>query len=150
MENNMSALANLKLIAAKKPTQLSPVAARRNKMVKRIAEQLELAKALQEGRVYAPTKLRNVKNDDGVTTAVSVAKRVKQWWWNADNGKLCISLRYGVKVISLNTKGATAVEVASNDELVATLDVLKDAIAAGELDAQIEAVAGALKAGFEK
>ena len=145
----MSALANLKLIAAKKPTQLSPVAARRSKMLKRIAEQLELATARKEGRVYAPTKLRNVKNDDGVTTVVSVAKRVKQWWWSADNGKLCVSLRYGAKVIEL-AKGKSAVEVASNDELVTTLEVLKDAIAAGELDAQIESIAGTLKSGFKK
>ena len=50
----MSGLSNLKLIVAKKPKQLSPVAARRGKMVQRIQEQLDLAKAKQSGTVYAP------------------------------------------------------------------------------------------------
>lgn len=145
----MSALASLKLIAAKKTNKLSPIAARRQKMIGRIDEQLELARAMQEGRLYTPTKLRSVTNEHGVKTTITVTKRVKPWFWQADNGKLCVALRYGAKVIEL-AKGKTAVEIASNEELVATLGLLKDAIAEGELDAQIEAVAGALKAGFKK
>lgn len=38
-------LANLKLTTAKKATQLSAVVQRRTKLVKRLAEQIELAKA---------------------------------------------------------------------------------------------------------
>ena len=36
----MSPLANLKLVAAKRPVQLSPVVMRRNKVANRIAEQI--------------------------------------------------------------------------------------------------------------
>ena len=149
MEKQMSALANLKLISAKKPSQLSPTAARRTKVVRRLNEQLELAKAQKEGRTFSPTRLRSIKNDEGVATTITVAKRVKPWWWQADNGKICVSLRYGAKVVEL-AKGKTAVEVANSDELLATLEVLKAAVDVGELDAQIEAVAGAVKAGFKK
>ena len=56
----MTALANLKLIAAKRPVQLSPVVERRNKVAKRIAEQIALATAKQDGKSYAPTKQRKV------------------------------------------------------------------------------------------
>ena len=146
----MTALANLKLIAAKRPTQLSPVALRRNKVAIRIDEQIELAKAQSEGREFAPTRMRSVRDDEtGETKSVQVPKRVKAWWWAADNGKLCLSLRYGAKVIEL-AKGKSAVEVAGGAELVGVLETLKAAIAAGELDAQIEAVARSVTAGFKK
>jgi len=146
----MSALTQLKLVAAKRPTQLSPIAQRRNKVVKRIAEQIELAKAHGEGRTYAPSKLRTVKDDEtGETKTIETAKRVKAWWWNADNGKLVLSLRYGAKVIDL-AKGKSAIELASTDELVPTLTLLRDAVMNGELDTQIETVSAATKAGFKK
>lgn len=146
----MSALANLKLIAAKRPVQMPPVVQRRNKLAKRIGEQIELAKAKQDGKLYAPMKQRTVKDEEtGETKTVQVPKRIKEWWFVADSGKTCVSLRYGAKVIEI-TKGKTAVELESNAELVTTLETLQQAVDAGELDTQIEAVAGAVKAGFKK
>lgn len=146
----MTTLAQLKLVSAKRPTQLSPIAQRRNKVVKRIAEQIELATAHAAGRQYAPTRMRSVKDDaTGETKTVETAKRVKAWWWNADNGKLVLSLRYGAKVIEL-AKNKSAIELNSTDELVPTLTVLRDAVMNGELDTQIETVSAATKAGFKK
>jgi hypothetical protein len=60
-----------------------------------------------------------------------------------------VSLRYGAKVIEL-AKGKSAVEVANSGELVSTLEILKQAVQNGELDAQLEAASGAVKAGFKK
>ena len=146
----MSALANLKLVAAKRPVQLSPVVQRRNKVAKRIYEQIELAKAKQDGKVYSPTRLRTIKDEEtGLNKTVQVPKRLKEWWFTADSGKLCVSLRYGAKVIEI-AKGKTAVELASETELVATLEVLKQAVESGELDGPIEAVSGAVKAAFKR
>ena len=146
----MSALANLKLVAAKRAVQLSPVIQRRNKVSMRIGEQIEFAQAKLDGKLYAPMKQCTVKDEEtGEITTVQVAKRVKEWWFATDNGKLCVSLRYGAKVVEI-AKGKTAVEVASDKELVATLELLRQAVNAGELDTQIEAVAGAVKAGFKK
>lgn len=147
----MSALANLKLVAAKRPTQLSPVIQRRNKVSMRIGEQIEMAQAKLDGKLYAPTKQRTVKDaETGEISTVNVTKRVKEWWFTTDNGKLCISLRYGAKVVSLGAKGLTAVELASEKDLVVTLEILKQVVENGELDAQIEAVAVAVKVGFKK
>lgn len=147
----MTALANLKLVAAKKPAQLSPVVQRRNKVAKRIAEQIALATAKQDGKSYAPTKQRTVKDaETGESKSISVPKRIKEWWFVTTDNKLCVSLRYGAKVVSLGAKGATAVELAAPDQLVPTLETLKAAVEAGELDAALEAVSAKVKAGFKK
>jgi hypothetical protein len=146
----MSALAQLKLIAAKRPVQLSPVVQRRNKVVKRIWEQIQLATAAQEGKTYAPTKKRLVKNDEtGESTTISVPKRIKEWWFVTDAGKLCVQLRYGAKVVEI-AKGKGAIELAHANDLVPTLNILKAAVEGGELDAQLEAVSGVVKAAFKK
>ena len=146
----MSALANLKLVTAKRPAQLSPVIQRRNKVSMRISEQIELAKSKLDGKLCAPTKQRTVKDEEtGEVRTIEVAKRIKEWWFTTDNGKLCVSLRYGAKIIEI-ANGKTAVELASEKELVATLEILRQAVNDGLLDVQIEAVAGAVKAGFKK
>ena len=146
----MSALANLKLVAAKRSVQLSPVMARRNKVAKRIAEQIALATAKQDGKNYAPTKQRKVTDaETGESKTISVPKRIKEWWFVTGSGKLCVALKYGAKTVEI-AKGKTAVELAAADQLVPTLETLKAAVEGGELDAQLEAVSGAVKAGFKK
>lgn len=146
----MSALANLKLTAAKRPIQVSPIVQRRNNCVKHLFEQIELAKALQNGKSYAPTKQRTIKDEEtGETKTIQVPKRIKEWWFITDAGKFCVSLRYGAKVVEL-AKGKNAIELANANDLVATLETLQEAVKGGELDAQLEAVSGAVKAGFKK
>lgn len=144
----MTALAGLKLTGARKPTQMTPVQQRRNKLAKRLWEQAELAKAQQAGTTFAPTRFRSViQNDTGQRKQIEVAKRVKQWWFVADNGKLALSVRYGTKVLEL-AKGKWAVEIGSEKDLVPTLELLKGAVLAGDLDAQIEAASDKLREGF--
>ncbi len=60
-----------------------------------------------------------------------------------------MSVRYGSKTLEL-AKGKNAIELATGEELIAVLERLKAAVLAGELDAQIEAASGALRAGFVK
>lgn len=147
----MNLLAKLKLVEAKKTTQISATALRRNKVVARLDEQIELAKAKLEGRTYSATRQRRVTDEQtGEKRTVETAKRMREWWWVAADGKkINIVLKYGAKVIEI-AKGKTAIEIASEKELVATLELLRQAVEGGELDAQIEATAGAVKAGFRK
>lgn len=58
-------------------------------------------------------------------------------------------MRYGSKVLEL-AKSKNAIELTTGDELIVVLAKLKDAVLAGELDAQIQAASGALRAGFGK
>jgi hypothetical protein len=149
-ENAMTTLGTLKLSAAQKPTHIPQVQQRRNKLVKRLWEQTELAKAQQAGTQFAPTKFRTLTDKaTGERRQVEVGKRVKAWWFVTDAGKLALSVRYGAKVLEL-AKGKYAVEVAGEKELVPTLDVIKAAVLAGELDTAIDNAAGKLRAGFAK
>ncbi len=143
-------LANLKLTAAKKPTQISAVIQRRNKLVMRLREQIEMTKAEQAGTAYMPTKLRSVTDTEtGMRKQVAVSKRVKSWVFTADNGKLCVNVRYGARILEL-AKGKTAIEVATAKELVATFEALCAAVNSGELDAAIDAASNQLRSGFTK
>jgi len=145
----MATLATLKLVTAKKPTNQSPVVQRRNKLSSKVYEQIQLARAHSKGETYAPTKQKTVTNGDGQRVAVTVPKRVKPWWFVAENGKCCVSVRYGAKLLEL-AKGKSAIEVANPDALVEALEAVNAAVLAGELDAQIEAVSGQLRSGFLK
>lgn len=143
----MSTLNALKLTATTKPTQVSAVQQRRNKLAKRIWEQIELAKAHQAGTQFVATKFRTVKDADGMRKTVETSKRVKAWWFTGDNGKLAISVRYGSKVLEL-AKGKYAIEVGGEKDLVNVLEVVKTAVLGGELDAAIENAANKLRDGF--
>ena len=146
----MGTLANLKLVAAKRSNHIAPVQQRRNKMGKRLWEQIQLANAQQEGTQFKVTKFRTTTDTvTGERKQIELAKRVKAWWFTADNGRTVIAVRYGSRVLELS-KGKFAVEVASAADIVTTLELIKSAVEAGELDAQLEATAGNLRKGFAK
>lgn len=145
----MSALATLKLSASKKPINQPAIVQQRTKLAKRIWEQAELCKAQSNGNTFAPTRLKTYRDLDGVRKTISAPKRVKPWWFVANDGKLCLNIRYGSKVIELS-KGKTAIELASQDDLLKALDIIKNAVLSGELDSQIEQASGQLRAAFKK
>jgi hypothetical protein len=144
----VSTLNNLKLVATKRPGALPQIVQRRNRLIAKIWEQTELAKAQEEGKSFQPKRFRSVKDaETGERRNVESPKRVRAWWFAAENGKLCIQVRYGAKVLEL-AKGKTAIEVGSTDNLIPTLDALKAAVAAGELDDLITAVSQTMRSGF--
>ena len=146
----MTVLNTLKLVAATKPLALNPVLFKRNKFIAKLSEQQALAQAQQDGKTYAPTKQKKVTDaDTGVVSEITVAKRVKAWWWTGDGGRLLLGVRYGNKVMEL-AKGRAAVEVGGVKELVSVLTTLRKATEAGELDAQIEAASVRVRKGFKR
>jgi hypothetical protein len=141
-------LAQLKLTAAKKPTHISPALQRRHKLLRRLDEQIALATAQQNGTAYTATRLRTYTDaDTGLRKAAEVAKTVKAWSFLADNGKLCVHIRYGARVLEL-AKGKTAIELGSHKDVVPALELIKTAVSNGELDTQIDAASVALRKGF--
>lgn len=146
----MSAFASLKLVSAKRPQNLAPVVQRRNKLSNQLFEQIALAKSYAEGSTYAPTRVRTLKDKDtGERKTVEAIKRVKAWWFTAENGRVCLQVRYGTKVLEL-AKGKNSIEVGSGAELVAVLETVKKCVEAGELDAQIDAASAAVRERFNK
>ena len=146
----MSTLDSLKLTTAKKPTHISAIVFRRNKLSSRLWEQIQLAKSQIEGTSFVVKKFRSIKDrETGLRRQVEIPKRIREWWVRNDAGKVCVSVRYGTKVIEL-AKGKHSVEVENALALVKALETIKSAVEQGELDTQIEAASGALKLGFKK
>jgi len=146
----MSALDGLRLTAAKKPTHIPAIVFRRNKLSNKLWEQIQLAKSHIDGTPFIVTKFRTIKDKEtGLRRQVEIPKRIREWWFKNDAGKVCVSVRYGTKVIEL-AKGKHSVEVENAEALVKALEIIKTAVEAGELDAQIETASGVLKAAFKK
>jgi hypothetical protein len=142
-------LQSLKVTAAKKSVGNNPQVHRRMKLARKLWEQIQLAKSLADGTQFTLTRFRSVTDPDGSRRSVEIARRVRAWWWTTDTNKLALNIRYGARKLEIS-KGKSAVEIASAAELVPTLELIKQAVEAGELDAQIEAAAVKLREGFVK
>ena len=145
----MSTLSALKLTAAKRSTGISPQVNRRMKLLKKIDDQIALAKALATGGTYTTSRFRTVKDDEGGSRSIEIQKKVRPWWFPTETGKIALSIRYGARVVEIS-KGKTAIEVASGDDLINALSVVRKAVDAGELDTQIETASIKLREGFGK
>lgn len=77
-------------------------------------------------------------------------RKIKEWFWTNDAGKINLAIKYGAKGLPLNKKGANAVEVSTVDELIKTLVELKTATLNGELDEAINEVSTAIRMAFKK
>ena len=146
----MSGLSALKFVANKPQQGNNPKHTRRQKLSNKLHEQIQMAKAIQAGTEFVPVKIRNfIDQDTGKTRKVEVPKRLKPWWWPSENGKLCITVRYGARTLEV-IEGKNAIETDNIAGVITTLEVLRTAVDAGELDARIESISGLVKAGFEK
>ena len=144
----MSALSGLKLVAAKRPQAATPIVLRRNKLSNQLFQQIELARCLSEGKTYSPMRLRNIRDKlTGERRTVEAVKRVRQWWFVSDTGKVCLQVRYGTRVLEL-AKGKNSIEVANAAELLNVLTAVKTAVEAGDLDAQIDSASAAVRERF--
>ena len=144
-------LSSFKIISANKQSNNDSVQFRREKLCRKIDEQINLAKAVSEGNTYSVKIQRNVKDkDSGLRTTVEINRRVRQWWFvNRDTNKVAVQLRYGTKVIEFS-KGKNAIEVSSGVELINTLEKLRVATMNGELDECINTASLLVRARFKK
>ena len=146
----MSGLSALKLVQAKREKCNSPQHARRQKLSTKLAEQIQLAKAQQSGAEFSPVRVRTVKDEaTGLSSKVEVPKKLKPWWWTDEKGKLCVTIRYGARILEI-VEGKNAIETDSIADVITSLQVIRTAVDSGELDARIEAISGLMKSGFDK
>ena len=123
---------------------------RRNKLSSKLWEQIQLAKSQLDGTPFVVMKYRSmVDRETGLRKQVEMPKRIKPWWFQSEQGKVCVSVKYGSWTIEL-AKGKPSVEVASAQDLIKTLETIKTAVEAGELDAQIETASAHLRSGFKR
>ncbi len=140
-----SILSSLKLSTAKRESFTNPIIQRRNKVISKLNEQVQLA----EDPNFKAERTRKNRDDEQVNT-ITVLKSVKPCWFSV-NDKTYVQVYYGNKVIPLNSKSdKNAIEITDKSDLVPTLKKLIDAVSNAELDQQIEAVSNTIRKRFKK
>ena len=146
-----ASLAALKFVTHKRPTQIPAVQVRRNKLVNKLDEQIKLFSARKDGKNFAPTHLRSVRDrDTGLLKRIELPKRIRPWFFTSDSGKICLQIKYGSRVIDVSGKNKPTIELTSADELIRTLELVRTATLTGELDAMLESAGLKLRDGFVK
>jgi hypothetical protein len=133
----MAIITQLKLVAASRATRLSDTERRRLKLADKIDDQLKCAEAAKTNSLH--TKSRSVwrMNDEGENVQVTISRNIRPWWWKDIKGQIYLAIKYGSQPLEL-AKGKAAIQIGNLDELSKTLDSIKQAVLAGELDAQLE------------
>ena len=144
----MGNLDTLKFTDAHKPKNQPPVVERRNKLSKKLWEQMELAKARNAGTNFTVKCFRTVKDLDGNVRSVERAKRIRPWWFTNHDGILCVQVFYGSKALEL-ASGKTAIEARDLAHVVEILGLIKREVELGTLDTAIEAASQLLRSRFE-
>ena len=149
-EIEVSTLNGLKLSTAKKPTHIPQIVFRRNKLSNKLWEQIQLAKSQLDGTSFVVKKFRSViDKETGLRKQVEVPKRLREWWFMNEQGKMCVSIRYGTQMIELS-KGKYSIEVESAQALIKALETVKQAVESGELDNQITNASINVRRAFDK
>ena len=144
----LDSLNTLKFTDVKRPKNQPPVVHRRNKLISKLWEQLELAKAKHSGKDFVVKRYKNVKDIEGNIKNIEKPKRIKPWWFTSSTGALCINVFYGSKVLEL-ANGKSAVEATDLANVIEVLEILKREAEIGTFDATIEAASLQLRSRFE-
>lgn len=129
----MSNLKSLTFTIAPANSQSSPKLHRRQRLIERLNEQLQLA----QDPTYSPTRKRRELSPDGSRKLVEYARTIKPWWKADATGSLALTVRYGLKTIEFE-KGKAGIAVGTQERLIPTIRTLIAATNAGELDGLLE------------
>ena len=135
----MKYVSKLKIVAQQQKRMQSKAEHRRSKVIEKLEEQLAMAEALNRGESFSKSRRVWKTNDAGERVQIDRPKRIRSWFWVSAAGCF-LSVWYGSKVVELEP-GMTAIQVGKRDELPDAIRGVIEAVRAGELDLQIEAVA---------
>lgn len=146
----MAKLSALKLVAAARPVPANAVEFRRRKLVSKLEQQRDALVAMRKGDQATVMRKRwRVDPNTGQREQVNVARPVRQWFWQTQEGHYQLSVRYGARVLELG-KGKTAVQAANLDELYGAIEMLIECVNTGELDGAIATASASVRGGFAK
>ena len=95
--------------------------------------------------------IERLNKQTGEKMTVEIVKRVKEWFWISDSGKINLAIKYGAKTLTLNKKTkANCIELNNGEELITTLKALKTDVLNGALDEAITEVSSATRKAFGK
>jgi len=134
----MSSLASLNLVQAIRPSTFDPISNRRLKFSSKITDQIELAKAALQGTVYLKPSIRferDIETDE--RRSIDFHKRISPWWWVDKDGKYLLSIKYGTRRLEF-AKGKSAIQCQNLDQIITSLETLRQATIQGELDTLLQ------------
>lgn len=114
-----------------KPTE------RRNKLLRKLDEQILAAEAAVKGEEYFGTRIVTETDEDGTKLRSTVPKRVNKWFYTNNGSEWLLEIKYGNRILPL-TKDKPAIVVGDLGNMVTVLEQVKEAVAANELDKAIE------------
>ena len=133
----MSLLATLKLVPPPNTKPQTPIEHSRQKLIKKLREQLLMVEAELGGKPYQRTRSAWVPNYDAEPETVQIPIRIRQWWHVTVSGTVLFTVRYGMKLIALDADKA-AIEVPTLRALPNVITTVMQAVDEGELDSQLE------------
>ena len=142
----MSILKKLNLVEDVSAASLSPAERARASFAARVVEQIEIANATKAGKDFSRSLKKRVKDETtGKTSTVTITKEVRPWFTQL-GPKWFVTLRAGAQRLKIDGNKSTIEAGANIDGVIATLAVVQEAVAKGELDKQLLAVARKPKA----
>tara|TARA_B100000925_G_scaffold169000_1_gene127128 strand:- start:735 stop:1130 length:396 start_codon:yes stop_codon:yes gene_type:complete len=124
----------LNLTPNKKEVGRNSVVSRRESVVKGINNQLLICESLiNDGEVY--------RDFNG--------RKVISWFWLNEEGKYFLSINYGKKAIELS-KGKFSVICENLEEVIDSLNIIKDSVLNGDLDKELEKRSKLIRSNFKK
>lgn len=135
----MSVLQTLKL-TQKPVVSFTAEAQRRQKLIVKLQEQLRLAESQLGGNKYVRMRWTTIADADGEPQRVQRAVRIRQWFSKDATGSVLMTVRYGKRLVEFS-KGMNAIHVGDISALPNVITQLIAATEAGELDAQLAAIA---------
>ena len=136
----MTMLNELKITTAKPMRMVNQTEHYRAVALRYLEEQKEFATAHIENKPFQATKAIYQTDTLGDRVRSEVRRHVRRGWFCDVHGTVYFAVRYGTKTIDL-TNGGNAIEVGKIEALPAIIDMLIQAVKAGELDRQLATAA---------
>jgi len=132
-------LSSLKLSARPEKTRDNPLLKKREKLLIKLNQQLAMAQSHVAGETYTVYKEKWQKNEEtGQQEKIQIPKKVSPWFYKRNN-QYFFEVRYGNKPLELS-KGNHAIQVGEQEDLVATIETVIEAVVSSELDPLLEKV----------
>lgn len=132
----MTYLKELTLVAKEADLKNNPFAKAKAKLLTNLNTQLMAAQAMVKGEVFTVPKMKTVE-ESGEKIRKEVQALVRKWYWRDAEGKVRFAVRVSNKVLEVQ-KGKTDFVVNDDKELPNLIELLINAVKAGELDSQIK------------
>ena len=131
--------------ASKRTQNTDPVVSLRRKMAAALDHQINAATAEIKGETYTIEIERWVLTDKatGTKDRRKVQKAVRKMWFRDAADRVMLELRFSNKPVAVN--GKASIVVGGMDKLVPTLQTVRKAVMAGELDVSLKAASDGRK-----